>query len=157
MDDARLVTLNARDAADRGAQISVGTRLVAGAAARDRCGSRRSRRCRQERIEARALVNAAGPWVSEVIEDALHVPSRKHVRLVKGSHLVTRKLYEGDHAYILQNPDKRIVFAIPYERDFTLIGTTDAPYEGRAGKGRDRARKRRTISSTRSTISCARR
>jgi glycerol-3-phosphate dehydrogenase len=71
--------------------------------------------------------------VSQVIEDALHVPARKHVRLVKGSHLVTRKLYDGPHAYILQNPDGRIVFAIPYEQDFTLIGTTDVPYAGAPG------------------------
>ena len=86
-----------------------------------------------ETIEARALVNAAGPWVSQVIEDALRIHSRKHVRLVKGSHLVLRKLFEGAHAYILQNPDGRIVFAIPYERDFTLIGTTDVSYDGPPG------------------------
>ena len=71
--------------------------------------------------------------MSQVIEDALHIHSRKHVRLVKGSHLVLRKLYDGPHAYILQNPDGRIVFAIPYEREFTLIGTTDVSYDGAPG------------------------
>jgi glycerol-3-phosphate dehydrogenase len=68
-----------------------------------------------------------------VIEDALHIHSRKHVRLVKGSHLVLRKLFEGAHAYILQNPDGRIVFAIPYEREFTLVGTTDVSYDAPPG------------------------
>ncbi|PPD45949.1 MAG: glycerol-3-phosphate dehydrogenase [Methylocystis sp.] len=130
VEDSRLVVLNALDAKERGAAISVGTRLT------------QARRKGEHwvatleggaQIEARALVNGAGPWVSDVIEGALHVHSRKHVRLVKGSHLVTRKLFEGEQAYILQNPDGRIVFAIPYERDFTLIGTTDVPYEGEPG------------------------
>ncbi len=134
VDDARLVALNARDAADRGATISVGTRLMQAIRRRDVWIATIMARGEEERIEARALVNAAGPWVSQVIEDALHVHSRKHVRLVKGSHLVLRKLYDGDHAYILQNPDKRIVFAIPYEHEFTLIGTTDVAQEGAPGK-----------------------
>ena len=117
VDDSRLVVLNALDAKERGATISVGARLFSAA----RRGTAGARRCADgETIEARALVNAAGPWVSQVIEDALPSRSRKHVRLVKGSHLVMRKLYDGAHAYILQNPDGRIVFAIPYEHDFTL-------------------------------------
>lgn len=130
VDDARLVVLNAMDAAERGAAISVGARL---AHAERRGAHWRTTLAGGETIDARALVNAAGPWVSQVIEDALHIPSRKHVRLVKGSHLVLRKLYDGPQAYILQNPDGRIVFAIPYERDFTLIGTTDVPYDGAPG------------------------
>lgn len=130
VDDARLVALNALDAKERGATISVGARLTQ---ARRKGEHWIATLAGGESIEARALVNAAGPWVSEVIENALHIHSRKHVRLVKGSHLVTRRLYDGDHAYILQNPDGRIVFAIPYERDFTLIGTTDVAYEGAPG------------------------
>ncbi|MEL6324935.1 MAG: glycerol-3-phosphate dehydrogenase, partial [Pseudomonadota bacterium] len=81
------------------------------------------------RVEARAVVNAAGPWVDDV--DGLASPGRNqgHVRLVKGSHIITRKLYDGDHAYFFQNADGRIMFAIPYERGaFTLIGTTDVPF-----------------------------
>lgn len=130
VDDARLVVLNALDAKEHGATISVGARLTQ---------ARREGDCWTATLEsgeqfgARALVNAAGPWVSEVIEGALQAHSRKHVRLVKGSHLVTRRLYEGEHAYILQNPDGRIVFAIPYEREFTLIGTTDVPFDGVPG------------------------
>ncbi|QGM99333.1 glycerol-3-phosphate dehydrogenase [Methylocystis parvus] len=130
VEDSRLVVLNALDAKERGATISVGTKLIE---ARRKGENWAARLDGGAEIEARALVNAAGPWVSQVIEDALHVHSRKHVRLVKGSHIVVCKLYEGDHAYILQNPDGRIVFAIPYERAFTLIGTTDVPYDGAPG------------------------
>jgi glycerol-3-phosphate dehydrogenase len=130
VDDARFVVLNALDAKERGATISVGTPLVE---AKRKAEHWVATLQGGVKVEARALVNAAGPWVSQVIEGALHRHSRKHVRLVKGSHFVTRKLYEGAHAYILQNPDGRIVFAIPYERDFTLIGTTDVAYEGAPG------------------------
>jgi len=130
VDDSRLVALNALDARERGATISVGARLTQ-ATRRDDLWL--ATLADGEKIEARVLVNAAGPWVSQVIEDALHIRSRKHVRLVKGSHLVTRRLYEGEHAYILQNPDGRIIFAIPYEREFTLIGTTDVAYDGAPG------------------------
>ena len=130
VDDARLVVLNALDARERGASIDVGVRVLR--AARDGDHWRATLADGRE-IAARALVNAAGPWVSSVIRDALHVTTRKHVRLVKGSHLVVRRLYDGEQAYILQNPDGRIVFAIPYEKDFTLIGTTDVAYAGAPG------------------------
>lgn len=133
VDDARLVVVNALDAAERGASISVGTRFTRAARDGARWVATVVTAQGEERIEARALVNAAGPWVSQVLDGALQLRSRKHVRLVKGSHLVVRKMYDGEHAYILQNPDKRIVFAIPYERDFTLIGTTDVPYDGAPG------------------------
>jgi glycerol-3-phosphate dehydrogenase len=130
VDDSRLVVMNALDAKECGATISVGTRLVQA----KRKGAHWAAKLEGgAEIEARALVNAAGPWVSQVIESALHMHARKHVRLVKGSHLITRKLYEGAQAYILQNADGRIVFAIPYERDFTLIGTTDVPHAGAPG------------------------
>jgi glycerol-3-phosphate dehydrogenase len=81
-------------------------------------------------------VNAAGPWVSELLKDSLGsaTHSQHSVRLVKGSHIVTKRLFEHDHAYIFQNPDKRIIFAIPYEHDYTLIGTTDLEYHGDPSK-----------------------
>lgn len=131
VEDARLVALNARDAADRGARIATRTRLLSarreGAAWRAdledvRTGGRFS-------LTARAAVNAAGPWVGDMLHKTLHVRNDKSVRMVKGSHIVVKRLYEGEHAYILQNPDRRIVFAIPYEHEFTLIGTTDVPLE----------------------------
>lgn len=131
VEDSRLVALNALDAKERGATISVGARLVQ---AKRKGAHWTAKLDGGMEVEARALVNAAGPWVSQVIEGALQMHSRKHVRLVKGSHLVTRRLYAGDHAYILQNPDGRIVFAIPFEHAFTLIGTTDVTYEGAPGE-----------------------
>ncbi|MFQ5347327.1 MAG: glycerol-3-phosphate dehydrogenase [Rhodothalassiaceae bacterium] len=129
VDDARLVVLYAVDAAERGAVIRTRT-TVEGAVRRGRSWriSIRDAAGRQETVTARALVNATGPWVSRVRDHIEGVgPRQAALRLVKGSHIVTRRLYEGDHAYILQNTDRRVVFAIPYEGAFTLIGTTDIP------------------------------
>lgn len=132
VDDARLVALNARDAADRGAEINTRTQVVAArrdgdiwhATLRDTdTGATRD-------VTARLMVNAAGPWVDRLLESALKRNDARNVRLVQGSHIVVRKLFDHDRAYIFQNADGRIVFAIPYERDFTLIGTTDRDYEG---------------------------
>lgn len=131
VEDSRLVVLNAADAAARGARILTRTRLVSArrveggweAALVDAAGKQSVQR-------ARCVVNAAGPWVSQVIGGALGVNSTRRTRLVKGSHIVVDRLYDGKHAYIFQNPDRRVVFAIPYETHFTLIGTTDLPYEG---------------------------
>ncbi|MCF3947863.1 glycerol-3-phosphate dehydrogenase [Acidiphilium iwatense] len=131
VEDSRLVVLNAMDAAERGADIRTRTQLVSArpegtfwrAEIEDRATFAR------ETVMARALVNAAGPWVGEVLSEKLGRNTHKTVRMVKGSHIIVRKRYEGDFAFILQNPDKRIVFAVPYEHDFTLIGTTDIPYE----------------------------
>lgn len=81
-------------------------------------------------VQARALVNAAGPWVDQVAKQALGAGTPAHLRLVKGSHIIVPRAYPGEHAYIFQQPDGRIIFAIPYERDFTLIGTTDLLYDG---------------------------
>jgi glycerol-3-phosphate dehydrogenase len=81
-------------------------------------------------IEARAVVNAAGPWVGGVLDVMLHLESVRRVRLVKGSHVIVPRIFDHEFAYIFQNPDHRIIFAIPYERDFTLIGTTDVEYHG---------------------------
>jgi len=133
-DDSRLVTLNALDAHERGAQIFVGATLTEAKRADGLWRAMIDTPGGAREIKARALINAAGPWVSEVVENRLHAITHKHVRLVKGSHLVLRRLYDGDHAYILQNPDKRIVFLIPYEQDFTLIGTTDEVFFGAPGK-----------------------
>lgn len=129
--DARLVVLNAQDAAERGATILTRTRLI---------GAERGERmwtavlqCEDgvhRQVRARAIVNAAGPWVGHLLGDVLHQSASHKVRMVKGSHIVTRKLFDHDHAYIFQNDDKRIIFAIPYEDEFTLIGTTDLEYHG---------------------------
>jgi glycerol-3-phosphate dehydrogenase len=81
-------------------------------------------------VTARAIVNAAGPWVKTLLNERLRQPSRDAVRLVKGSHIVVPRLYEGEHAFILQNDDRRVVFMIPYEERYTLVGTTDVPHEG---------------------------
>ena len=127
VDDARLVVLNARSAAQRGAIISTRTRVAD--ARRDADGWQVDLRGPGGKdirtVHARVLINAAGPWVRRVIDDVLEEPSSAGVRLVRGSHIVVPRLHERRHAYILQNPDRRIIFMIPYEREFTLIGTTD--------------------------------
>lgn len=127
VDDARLVVLNAMDARDRGAEIRPRTEVVS--AEREASNwiitIRDVETGETDEVLARMLVNAAGPWVSEVSSSRLRLNSRSQSRLVKGSHIVVRKLFEHDKAYIFQNPDGRIIFAIPYEDDFTLIGTTD--------------------------------
>lgn len=134
VDDSRLVVLEALDAFARGADIRIGARLVGARRAGGRwLASVAAADGKLEDINARALINASGPWVSETLEQRLGLRSRKHVRLVKGSHIVTRKLYEGAQAYMLQRPDKRIIFAIPFEEDFTLVGTTDIPFPGEPG------------------------
>ncbi|RVQ66010.1 glycerol-3-phosphate dehydrogenase [Croceicoccus ponticola] len=127
VDDARLVVLNAIDAAERGAAILTRTRFTA--ARRDGAGWIATVEGADEthEIRAGAIVNAAGPWVSEVIGNVGGARPKGQVRLIKGSHIVVPRLYPGEQAFMLQNPDRRIVFAIPYEREFTLIGTTDVP------------------------------
>lgn len=129
VDDARLVVLNARSAAEKGAVVLPHTRCVAGARSGGvwRLELRDTRTGIVHDVEARALVNAAGPWVKRVLDRTLRTPSRYGVRLVKGSHIVVPRLYEGDHAYILQNPDRRVVFLLPYEEAYTAIGTTEVP------------------------------
>jgi len=127
VDDARLVVLNARDAAARGADIR--TRAACRAAARED-GAWTLDLSDGEAERARVLVNAAGPWVSSVLAGVVRQNAPSRVRMVKGSHIVTRRLFDHDRCYIFQNADGRIVFAIPYEQDFTLIGTTDEDYQG---------------------------
>ncbi len=131
VDDARLVILTAIDARDRGAMILPRTACVSArwdgeswlAQLRDELTGK------TQAVRARVAVNAAGPWAGGVSRQ-LGLPSAYSPRLVKGSHIVVPKLFEDDRAYILQNDDKRIVFVLPFERDYTLIGTTDIPFEG---------------------------
>jgi len=126
-DDARLVVLNAVDAAMRGADIRTRTRCV---------GARHADGIWHLVLEgggaaaARVLVNAAGPSVDRVLRDVLGVAAPQRTRLVKGSHIVVPRLFDHDRAYIFQNTDGRVCFVIPYEQDFTLIGTTDVDYAG---------------------------
>ena len=130
VDDARLVVLNARDAARLGADIRVRTRVVD---ARRQGGAWRLRLrdgTGDSEVAARALVNAAGPWVSDVLSGVVGQNVPTAIRMVKGSHIVVRRLFEHDRCYIFQNADGRVCFAIPYENDFTLIGTTDEDYRG---------------------------
>jgi glycerol-3-phosphate dehydrogenase len=131
IDDARLVALNARDAADRGAVIRTRASAVAAKRRPDRWTLETvdQRTGASSSVEAKILVNAAGPWVEELVK-GLSLPRSQGIRLVQGSHIVVPRLYEHDRCYILQNTDKRIVFAIPYEGDFTLIGTTDLDFAG---------------------------
>ncbi len=132
VEDSRLVVLNARDAAERGATIAPRTACVAAERVEgawritlhdNTTGGRRT-------IRARALINAAGPWIAQVAETVIHSNVPAPVRLVKGSHIVVPKLYDGVFSYIFQNADGRIFFLIPYERDFTLVGTTDQDFSG---------------------------
>ena len=134
VDDARLVVLNACDAAARGAVIRTRTRVVS-AARRDRNWElvvEDMASGRRETVAAGALVNAAGPWVEQMLAACLGSAAapREHVRLVQGSHIVVPQPFAHDRAYMFQNPDGRIVFAIPYEDAHTLIGTTDRDYAG---------------------------
>ncbi|MCK5910293.1 MAG: glycerol-3-phosphate dehydrogenase, partial [Caulobacter sp.] len=133
VDDARLVVLNALDAKERGATILTRTRAVS---ARREAGLWRAE-LRGEggetlTVSARGIVNAAGPWVDQVIANVTRVNSARKVRLVKGSHIVTPKFWEGNQAYLFQNTDKRVIFMNPYQGDKTLIGTTDIAYQGDA-------------------------
>jgi glycerol-3-phosphate dehydrogenase len=135
VDDSRLVVLNAVDAAERGASIRTRCRFVSAEPhggvwrALIQPGSGAA-----ETVAARVVVNAAGPWVDGVLRGGFGRAGPSKLRLVKGSHIVVPRLYAGGHAYILQNPDWRIVFVIPYEERFTLIGTTDQFFEGDPGE-----------------------
>ncbi len=126
VDDARLVALNAMSAQELGAEILTRTAVTAArrengqwqATLTDAGGNTRQ-------VAARGIVNAAGPWVRDTLIGAFGQQPKNGIRLIKGSHIVTRRLFEGEHCYIFQNADGRVLFAIPYEQDFTLIGTTD--------------------------------
>jgi len=129
VDDARMVVLCARDAADRGAEVRVCTRCTRAERA-DGFWRLSLEGEAGGQISARALVNATGPWVADFLAQGIGVSAPAKVRLVKGSHIVVPRLWDGPHCYIFQNEDQRICFAIPYEGDFTLIGTTDRDFSG---------------------------
>jgi glycerol-3-phosphate dehydrogenase len=137
VDDARLVVANLKSARQMGASIY----------ARHRCVSARRTTDGKlwdielaapnggiVKLQARGLVNATGPWVKRFLDEQTHIKTTKRVRLIKGSHIVVPRLYEGDHAFILQNADQRIIFIIPYEREFSVIGTTDIPMHNESEK-----------------------
>jgi glycerol-3-phosphate dehydrogenase len=134
VEDSRLVVLSARDAAQRGADIMTQTRVTSAnrtgniweVVTEGPMGTRTH--------HARALINAGGPWVEDVIRNVVRLNTTESVRLVRGSHIVTRKLYDHDRCYFFQGTDGRIIFAIPYEQDFTLIGTTDQDHQGAPGE-----------------------
>jgi glycerol-3-phosphate dehydrogenase len=130
--DARLVVLNARDAADRGATIRTRTKVLSARSENGlwQIGLQDVETGDREVVAARLLVNASGPWVDRVLSGTLGQNSVGNVRLVQGSHIVVRRLYEHDRCYMFQNADGRIIFAIPYEGEYTLIGTTDQDYAG---------------------------
>ncbi|WP_373502886.1 glycerol-3-phosphate dehydrogenase [Aestuariivirga sp.] len=133
VDDARLVSLNALDAKERGAIVM--TRTAATSARRVNGGwdvEFTAADGTQSKVRARAIANAAGPWVENVINGVAGSNSPRRVRLVKGSHIIVPKFWEGPQAYLFQNHDKRVIFVNPYEGDMALIGTTDIPYDGRA-------------------------
>ena len=121
VDDARLTILNAVDAARAGAVVLTRTAVLA---ARREEGQWAATLSDGQEVAARTIVNAAGPWVSEALA-LTGINSANGIRLIKGSHIVVPQLFEGDHAYLLQQPDKRVVFAIPYHGGTTMIGTTD--------------------------------
>lgn len=132
VNDARFVVLNARDAADRGAEIRTRTEVVSAERKDGNWQVTVADRLKgtEEIIHARLLVNAGGPWVDRVLTGVVGRNDAHNVRLVQGSHIVVPKLHDHDRAYIFQNGDGRIIFALPYEEDFTLIGTTDLDYTG---------------------------
>lgn len=132
VEDSRLVLLNALDAERRGADIRTRTRFEEATRHPGHWEvTLRGSDAQGQRIRVRAIVNAAGPWVQRALDSA-HAEKPGAVRLIRGSHIVLPRLYEGSHAFILQNDDRRVVFVIPYEDEFSLIGTTDVPHEGDA-------------------------
>jgi glycerol-3-phosphate dehydrogenase len=134
--DARLVLLNCMDAAERGARISPRTRVVSAERVEGlwRVTVENKDSKVRETLTAKILINAAGPWVAQVFANVIRANAPAKVRLVQGSHLVVKKLYEHDRCYIFQNADGRIIFSIPYENAFTLIGTTDQDWKDEPGK-----------------------
>ena len=133
VEDSRLVVLNARDAANRGAQILTRTRVTSASRQGDLWEITTEGPQGRETHLARALVNAGGPWVTDVIQNVARINSSEGIRLVRGSHIVTRKLFDTPQGYFFQGTDGRIIFAIPYEQDFTLIGTTDKDHQAAPG------------------------
>ncbi len=132
VEDARLVSLNARDAAERGAEILTRTKVASAERRGDvwQVSLHDETTGASRMIETRALINAGGPWVEDIVRNGLRMNTSDKIRMVRGSHIVTKQLFTHGKPYIFQQSDGRIVFAIPYETDFTLIGTTDAEHDG---------------------------
>lgn len=140
VNDARLVVLNAKDAAEKGASIKTNTKVISAHRIEEDTKNNVEAHWNiitqdqitgeKETVKSRLIINAAGPWVDDILGQGLGSNLSKNVRLVQGSHIVVPKLYEHDRAYIFQNADERVIFAIPYEGDYTLIGTTDQDYHG---------------------------
>ncbi len=129
IEDSRLVVLNARDAEQRGAKIMVRTKVTEARRADGHWVITVDGPEGVQTFTARALVNAGGPWVENIVRNTVRMNTSEGIRLVRGSHIVTKKLYDHDKCYFFQGEDGRIIFAIPYETDFTLIGTTDAEHD----------------------------
>lgn len=132
VDDARLVLANAMDVRERGGRVLTRTKCVG---LRPGAGGRwvatlERQDGRREKISARCAVNAAGPWVAEFLDACTDRPASRRPRLIQGSHIVVRRLFDHDYAYLFQTPDGRVVFALPFEREFTLIGTTEREFHG---------------------------
>lgn len=128
--DARLVVLNARDAEARGAKIMTRAKVTDARRTGDVWEVTVALKGREKCFRTRMLVNAGGPWVERIVRDTAHLAPKAGIRLVRGSHIVTKRLFDHDRAYFFQGTDGRIIFAIPYEEDFTLIGTTDQDHDG---------------------------
>ena len=133
VEDSRLVALNARDAERLGATVMTRTKVVEAQRENDRWSVTTQGPGGTSVWHAKALVNAGGPWVEDVIRNTVRINSTEGVRLVRGSHIVTKRLFDHDRCYFFQGRDGRIIFAIPYETDFTLIGTTDKDHQGDPG------------------------
>ena len=129
VEDSRLVVLNARDAEERGELIMTRTKVVSAEREGDHWSITMEGPDGIETVTARGLVNAGGPWVEDIVKNTVRLNSTEGIRLVRGSHIVTKRLFDHDKAYFFQGEDGRIIFAIPYETDFTLIGTTDAEHD----------------------------
>jgi glycerol-3-phosphate dehydrogenase len=156
VEDSRLVVLNARDAEARGARVMVRTRVLSARVVEGLWEAEVEEEGRgRSTLRARMVVNATGPWAGEVLRSALGLQSRDRVRLVRGSHIVTRKLFDHDRCYFFQGRDGRIIFAIPYETDFTLIGTTDVEHPTPPCPPSARPRSRITSSPSRRATSRA--
>jgi len=134
VDDSRLVVLNAMHAREKGADVVTRTRCLSAQRVEGYWVVELENAQGSFKIKAKALVNAAGPWVAQFIKQDLQLKSPYGIRLIQGSHIVVPKLYDGDKAFIMQNDDRRIVFAIPYLDQYTMIGTTDREYQGDPSK-----------------------
>jgi glycerol-3-phosphate dehydrogenase len=135
VDDARLAIANARAARELGAKVLTQTECVS-ASRKEGLWQACLRRAdlTQHEIKAKALINVSGPWATQFLNHCLRIPFNYRIKLVQGSHIIVPRLYQGEHAFILQNDDRRVVFAYPYQDRFTLIGTTDVNYQGDPAK-----------------------